>query len=104
MSEETTPPAAARIFLIPTGMDRRLIVTVTAEDDGSLPSPLEVERWEASAERPTRLECLAAFLALRDARDLGHHEIAWKREERREGDIRWRYVGDDWSEEREEAP
>lgn len=78
------PSSSSRTFLVPIGLDRRIIITLHAEDDASLPAPLEPSQWEPSPEPPSRIECIAAFTALHHARDITAREIVWKSPSTRE--------------------
>jgi hypothetical protein len=63
--------ADSRVFLARLTSGRRLVVEIHAEEETSLPSPLEVERWERAA-APGDGEILAglSLLCRPDARGL----------------------------------
>ena len=74
--EPALPVPAARRYMVPLGCGRRAVVTVCAEEDVSLPVPMEREDW-----RPvdaTAWDAAHAFAALHHAPVLGVHEIAFK--------------------------
>jgi hypothetical protein len=75
----SAPDPHTRSFLVSLSPERRAIVTVSIEEDHSLPAPLEPEQWIPA--RATHFEIRAALAALHIAQDISRHEIAWKRQE-----------------------
>ena len=71
---------AARLFRVHLADDRRVILTITAEEDHSLPSPGERPDWQPY--RPSHAEIRAALATLHCSTDLVRHEFAWKRQEK----------------------
>jgi hypothetical protein len=75
-------PETPRLFRVSLADDRRIVISITAEEDHSLPSPGEKEDWQPC--RPSHAEIRAALTALHCSTDLARHEITWKRQGRTE--------------------
>jgi hypothetical protein len=73
-------PETPRLFRVSLADDRRIVISILAEEDHSLPSPGEREDWQPC--RPSHAEIRAALTALHCTPDLARHEIAWKRQEK----------------------
>lgn len=71
-------PETPRLFRVSLADDRRIVISIMAEEDHSLPSPGEKEDWQPC--RPSHAEIRAALTALHCSPDLARHEIAWKRQ------------------------
>ena len=67
-----------RRYLVRLGGERRVVVSVEAEEDASLPVPMEREDWRAV--EPTVMDAAAAFAVLHHAPVIAVHEVAFQAE------------------------